>query len=107
MTQQELADAAVMTRSHIAHIEGVSTGKVHDAPALVERMRGAYDLALGDALPLQKSLALTRRPASFSKNKPDSRCHRTRRVNPRACGHRLRTLLPGLGRRPRGAETHP
>ncbi|MEU8505960.1 helix-turn-helix transcriptional regulator [Streptomyces brevispora] len=47
----------------VAYTEGVSTGKVHDAPALVERMRGAYDLALGDALPLRESLALMRATA--------------------------------------------
>jgi transcriptional regulator with XRE-family HTH domain len=47
----------------IAYTEGVNTGKVHDSPALVERMKGAYDLALSDALPLQESLALMRATA--------------------------------------------
>jgi transcriptional regulator with XRE-family HTH domain len=47
----------------IAYVEGLHTGKVHDSPALVERIRGAYDLALGDALPLKESLALLRATA--------------------------------------------
>ncbi|MGW7364151.1 helix-turn-helix domain-containing protein [Streptomyces sp. NPDC054841] len=44
----------------VAYSEGLQVGKVHDAPAIVERLRGAYDLALGDALPLKDSLALMR-----------------------------------------------
>jgi len=47
----------------VAYTEGVNTGKVHDTPALVERLRGAYDLALSDALPLQESLTLMRATA--------------------------------------------
>ncbi|MDF9815216.1 helix-turn-helix transcriptional regulator [Streptomyces sp. SPB162] len=47
----------------IAYVEGLHTGKVHDSPALVERFQGAYDLALGDALPLKESLALLRQTA--------------------------------------------
>jgi transcriptional regulator with XRE-family HTH domain len=47
----------------VAYVEGLHTGKVHDAPAMVERFQGAYDLALGDALPLKESLALLRATA--------------------------------------------
>jgi transcriptional regulator with XRE-family HTH domain len=47
----------------VAYVEGLHTGKVHDSPALVERMRNAYDLALGDALPMKESLALLRATA--------------------------------------------
>lgn len=47
----------------VAYSEGLHMGKVHDSPALVERLQGAYDLALGDALPLKESLALMRATA--------------------------------------------
>lgn len=47
----------------VAYVEAMRTGKVHDDPAIVEQLRGAYDLALGDALPLQESLALMRATA--------------------------------------------
>ncbi len=47
----------------IAYVEGLHTGKVHDSPALVERIQGTYDLALSDALPLKESLALLRATA--------------------------------------------
>lgn len=47
----------------VAYSEGLQIGKVHDAPAIVERLQGAYDLALGDALPLKESLALMRATA--------------------------------------------
>lgn len=46
-----------------AYSEGLGVGKVHDSPAVVERLQGAYDLALGDALPLKESLALMRATA--------------------------------------------
>ncbi|MFE0374265.1 Scr1 family TA system antitoxin-like transcriptional regulator [Streptomyces inhibens] len=46
-----------------AYSEGLAVGKVHDSPALVHRLQGAYDLALGDALPLKESLALMRATA--------------------------------------------
>lgn len=46
-----------------AYSEGVSVGKVHDTPAVVERLQGAYDLALSDALPLKESLALLKATA--------------------------------------------
>lgn len=44
----------------VAYSEGLQVGRVHDAPAIVERLRAAYDLALGDALPQRESLALMR-----------------------------------------------
>lgn len=47
----------------VAYVEAMRTGKVHDDPAMVEQFRGAYDLALGDALPLKESLALLRATA--------------------------------------------
>ncbi|WP_411134805.1 helix-turn-helix domain-containing protein [Streptomyces sp. C10] len=47
----------------MAYSEGVSVGKVHDSPAVVHRLQGAYDLALGDALPLKESLALLKATA--------------------------------------------
>lgn len=47
----------------VAYSEGIQIGKVHDAPAVVEQLRGAYDLALGDALPLKESLDLMRATA--------------------------------------------
>ncbi|MEU1071513.1 MULTISPECIES: helix-turn-helix transcriptional regulator [unclassified Streptomyces] len=44
----------------IAYAEGIRMGKIHDSPAMVEEIQGAYDLALSEALPLQQSLALLR-----------------------------------------------
>ncbi|MFF7228818.1 Scr1 family TA system antitoxin-like transcriptional regulator [Streptomyces sioyaensis] len=46
-----------------AYTEGMQTGKVIDSPVMVERLQGTYDLALGDALSLQDSLALMRATA--------------------------------------------
>ncbi|GAA2459158.1 helix-turn-helix transcriptional regulator [Streptomyces mauvecolor] len=46
-----------------AYSEGLRMGKVHDSPAVVEQLQGAYDLALSDALPLKESLALIRATA--------------------------------------------
>lgn len=46
-----------------AYSEGLSIGHVHDSPAMVQRLQGVYDLALGDALPLKESLALMRATA--------------------------------------------
>jgi transcriptional regulator with XRE-family HTH domain len=46
-----------------AYSEGVSLGKVHDSPAVVQRLQDLYDLALGDALSLKESLALMRAAA--------------------------------------------
>lgn len=47
----------------VAYSEGIRVGKIHDSPAMVDRLEGAYDLALGDALPLKESLALMRATA--------------------------------------------
>lgn len=47
----------------MAYSEGLSVGKVHDSPAVVQRLQSAYDLALGDALPQKESLALMRATA--------------------------------------------
>ncbi|WP_328916041.1 helix-turn-helix domain-containing protein [Streptomyces sp. NBC_00223] len=47
----------------VAYVEGLHTGRLHDSPELVERFQGAYDLALGDALPLRESLAMLRATA--------------------------------------------
>ncbi|MEU3191096.1 helix-turn-helix transcriptional regulator [Streptomyces sp. NPDC006992] len=47
----------------VAYSEGIQVGKVHDSPSMVERLQGAYDLALGDAMPLKESLALMRATA--------------------------------------------
>lgn len=43
--------------------EGMFTGKLHDSPAMVERIQGTYDLALGEALPSKESLTLLRATA--------------------------------------------
>ncbi|GHI07524.1 DNA-binding protein [Streptomyces cellostaticus] len=43
-----------------AYSEGMSIGKVHDSPAVVQRLQGVYDLALGDAVPQNESVALLR-----------------------------------------------
>lgn len=47
----------------VAYSEGLSIGKVHDTPTVVDRLRSAYDLAMSDALPLTESLALIRATA--------------------------------------------
>ncbi|MFF7529537.1 helix-turn-helix domain-containing protein [Streptomyces bobili] len=47
----------------VAYSEGIQVGKVHDSPGIVDRLEGAYDLALGDAMPLKESLALMRATA--------------------------------------------
>ncbi|MFF4485474.1 Scr1 family TA system antitoxin-like transcriptional regulator [Streptomyces sp. NPDC001544] len=47
----------------VAYSEGIQVGKVHDSPGVVDRLEGAYDLALGDAMPLRESLALMRATA--------------------------------------------
>ncbi|MFD4532764.1 Scr1 family TA system antitoxin-like transcriptional regulator [Kitasatospora sp. NPDC058397] len=41
----------------VAYTEGLHVGKVHDSPAMVERLQRAYALALSDAMPLKESLA--------------------------------------------------
>ncbi|MFS8202510.1 helix-turn-helix domain-containing protein [Streptomyces sp. CWNU-52B] len=47
----------------VAYGEGLHMGKIHDTPAMVDRLQGIYDLALGDAMPLKESLALMRTTA--------------------------------------------
>ncbi|WP_432106908.1 helix-turn-helix domain-containing protein [Streptomyces sp. AA1529] len=44
----------------LAYVEGLNTGTVLDSPAVVEQSLVSYDLALGDALSHQESLALIR-----------------------------------------------
>ncbi|MDI3388156.1 helix-turn-helix transcriptional regulator [Streptomyces sp. B-S-A8] len=46
-----------------AYTEGAQTGKLIDAPSAVEQLQGAYDLALGDALPRLESEVLLRSTA--------------------------------------------
>ncbi|WP_327377712.1 helix-turn-helix transcriptional regulator [Streptomyces sp. NBC_01216] len=52
----------------IVYAEGMRMGQIHDSPAMVEEIQGAYDLALSEALPLQKSLALLRAVAEEYRN---------------------------------------
>lgn len=47
----------------VIYTEGMRLGKIHEDPTMVEHLQGAYDLALGDALPLKESLALMRATA--------------------------------------------
>ncbi|MEE1802477.1 helix-turn-helix transcriptional regulator [Streptomyces sp. JV176] len=47
----------------VAYSEGVGVGKLHDSPAVVQRLQGVYSLTLGDALPLKESLALLKATA--------------------------------------------
>ncbi|MFJ4701925.1 Scr1 family TA system antitoxin-like transcriptional regulator [Streptomyces sp. NPDC088768] len=47
----------------IVYAEGIRMGQVHESPALVGEIQGAYDLALSDALPLHPSIALIRAQA--------------------------------------------
>ncbi|MFP8959941.1 helix-turn-helix domain-containing protein [Streptomyces nanhaiensis] len=42
----------------VAYVEGLRTGRVMDDPDMVEACQSAYDLALGDALSSEESLAL-------------------------------------------------
>ncbi|MFE4021130.1 Scr1 family TA system antitoxin-like transcriptional regulator [Streptomyces sp. NPDC059101] len=46
-----------------AYSEGQAIGKVHDSPAVVERLQGAYALAMGEALPMAESVAFMRATA--------------------------------------------
>lgn len=57
----------------IAYTEGIRMGKIHDSPAMVAELQGAYDLALAEALPLQQSVALLRAQAEeFRKHAPQA-----------------------------------
>lgn len=47
----------------LAYSEGVHMSTVHDDPTTVEMVQSAYDLALGDALPLRESLDLLKATA--------------------------------------------
>ncbi|WP_329178032.1 helix-turn-helix domain-containing protein [Streptomyces sp. NBC_01477] len=47
----------------VAYSEGLQIGKVHDTPAVVDRLQSAYYRALGDALPVRESLAILRATA--------------------------------------------
>ncbi|MBC9726736.1 Scr1 family TA system antitoxin-like transcriptional regulator [Streptomyces sp. TRM68367] len=47
----------------VAYSEGIRVAQVHDSPAVVEQLQGAYYLALSDALPLRESLALLKATA--------------------------------------------
>ncbi|MFE3737351.1 helix-turn-helix domain-containing protein [Streptomyces sp. NPDC059096] len=47
----------------VAYSEGVGFGKLHDSPAVVQRLQGVYSLTLSDALPLKESLALLKATA--------------------------------------------
>ncbi|MFJ8394349.1 Scr1 family TA system antitoxin-like transcriptional regulator [Streptomyces sp. NPDC094144] len=47
----------------IAYAEGMRVGKIHDSPAMVAEIQGAYDLALSEALPMEPSIALIRAQA--------------------------------------------
>jgi transcriptional regulator with XRE-family HTH domain len=49
-----------MDMAPLAYVEGLHTGTVLDSPAVVEQSLVSYDLALGDALSHQESLALIR-----------------------------------------------
>lgn len=44
----------------VAYTEGLHMGRVHDVPAMVEQLQGAYALALSDAMSLADSLTLMR-----------------------------------------------
>jgi transcriptional regulator with XRE-family HTH domain len=46
-----------------AYSEGVSIGRLHDSPTVVQRLQSRYDLTLSDALPMRESLALLRATA--------------------------------------------
>ncbi|SHL07416.1 helix-turn-helix domain-containing protein [Streptomyces yunnanensis] len=47
----------------VAYVEGLRTGNLMDDPAVVSACRSAYDLAVGDAVSHQESLALVRATA--------------------------------------------
>ncbi|MFG2665609.1 Scr1 family TA system antitoxin-like transcriptional regulator [Streptomyces sp. NPDC048387] len=45
------------------YTEAIYSAQLHDSPHVVERLHSAYDLALGDALPRQESIAFLRATA--------------------------------------------
>ncbi|MFG2397617.1 helix-turn-helix domain-containing protein [Streptomyces lydicus] len=47
----------------VVYTEGVRMGRLHDSPDLVHYIQCAYDLALGEALPMGDSIALMRETA--------------------------------------------
>ncbi|MFJ2606351.1 Scr1 family TA system antitoxin-like transcriptional regulator [Streptomyces sp. NPDC087425] len=47
----------------VAYSEGIQFGRLHETPAIVERLQSVYHLALSDALPLRESLALLKATA--------------------------------------------
>ncbi|MGW1375725.1 helix-turn-helix domain-containing protein [Streptomyces sp. NPDC002446] len=47
----------------VAYSEGQAIGKVHDSPAVVQRLQSVYALALGEALSTKESIALMRATA--------------------------------------------
>ncbi|GAA3498639.1 Scr1 family TA system antitoxin-like transcriptional regulator [Streptomyces albogriseolus] len=47
----------------VAYGEGLYMGKIHDSPSVVQELQHRYDFALGNALPLNESLALLRATA--------------------------------------------
>lgn len=50
-------------RPPIAYMEGIRVARIHADPSVVRALQCAYDLALGDALPLPESLTLLRSTA--------------------------------------------
>jgi hypothetical protein len=52
----------------VVYTEGMRMGQIHDSPAVVESLQGAYDQALSDAQPLRESLALLRATAKEFRN---------------------------------------
>lgn len=52
----------------VAYSEGMRVGKVHDSPAVVTEIQGAYNLALSEALALEPSLARLRSQAKEFRN---------------------------------------
>ncbi|MET9984621.1 Scr1 family TA system antitoxin-like transcriptional regulator [Streptomyces rochei] len=47
----------------VAYSEGIHVAKIHDSPAVVDRLQGAYYHALSDALSLRETVALLKSTA--------------------------------------------
>ncbi|GGQ01792.1 hypothetical protein GCM10010279_06110 [Streptomyces mutabilis] len=47
----------------VAYSEGIQVAKIHDSPAVVERLQGAYYHALSDAMSLRETVALLKSTA--------------------------------------------